>query len=260
MILNLTLREPAIFARETSCECRAPHEKLTIAQARCGTPVDRPVRVYADGIFDLFHAGHARALMQAKNLFPNTYLIVGDELGTLWGTTVKLHVDPQATPRFFKPRGVAYAMKGKVEDELDRLQRLEVMHPVQFSAWAAPIVPVLKGDGAEEHLSNLELVLKRLSEARLRLKRSKCIFQEPNMTYLGHTITAIKEAPSLKNVPELKSFLGMVNYYEDEGLRPYAKHRTELSVQDGCVLWGSRLVVPPQGRSQVMEETQGPPV
>ncbi|TMS08919.1 Choline-phosphate cytidylyltransferase B [Larimichthys crocea] len=72
-----TLTEPAIFARETSCDCRAPHEKLTIAQARRGTPVDRPVRVYADGIFDLFHSGHARALMQAKNLFPNTYLIVG---------------------------------------------------------------------------------------------------------------------------------------------------------------------------------------
>lgn len=35
---------------------------------------------------------------------------------------------------------------------------------------------------------------------------------------------------------------------------PYAKRKTELSLQDGCIFWGVRVIVPPPGRAQIMEE------
>ena len=41
---------------------------------------------------------------------------------------------------------------------------------------------------------------------------------------------------------------------KDPNIQPYHHRKTELSVQDGCLLWGNRVIIPPQGRKKVLEE------
>jgi len=70
-----------------------------------------------------------------------------DELGTVRSLQATQHVRPDARPKFFKPRSAPFAIKGAIEQELDRLEATGVIQKVTHSEWAAPIVPVPKKDG-----------------------------------------------------------------------------------------------------------------
>ena len=69
-------------------------------------------------------------------------------LGLVKGYSAQIHVDPKSPPKFHKARPVAYSLRERVNDDLDRLQREGIIEPVEFSEWAAPIVPVVKANGS----------------------------------------------------------------------------------------------------------------
>ena len=77
------------------------------------------------------------------------------------------------------------------------------------------------GKTPKENLHNLDQLIHQLEQAGVTLKESKCTFVPPSVKYLGHIIDKnglhpSKEkfkAPEPWNITELKSFLGLLNYY-----------------------------------------------
>ena len=84
---------------------------------------------------------------------------------------------------------------------------------------------LVTGTTDNEHLGRLEEVLKRLKEYGLKVKRNKCDFFQAAVEYLGHQVDAdglhtlpnkveaIVQAPEPENEQQLRSFLGLLNYY-----------------------------------------------
>ncbi|XP_031553785.1 uncharacterized protein K02A2.6-like [Actinia tenebrosa] len=84
---------------------------------------------------------------------------------------------------------------------------------------------VVTGKSEKEHLDVLDKVLQRLEEYGLKANKRKCKFLRDSVEYLGHVSSAeglrqspkktkaIVEMPTPQDVAQLRSFLGMVQYY-----------------------------------------------
>jgi len=82
-----------------------------------------------------------------------------------------------------------------------------------------------------DHLEKLKLVLRRLQRAGLKVNITKSFFARSQLEHLGYWITrngikpvydkvkAIMKIAEPKNRKELRSFIGVVNYYRDMCIR-----------------------------------------
>ena len=58
-----------------------------------------------------------------------------------------VQLQPDATSKFYKPRPKPFAVKEKIEADLERLTKMGVIEPILRSDWAAPIASIMKADG-----------------------------------------------------------------------------------------------------------------
>lgn len=85
-----------------------------------------------------------------------------DGLGRFNKFKVELNLKENTEPKFFKPRSVPFALKAKVDEELNRLVDIGVLVPIKFSKFATPIVPVLKEDGKVKIAGDYSITLNKV--------------------------------------------------------------------------------------------------
>ncbi len=119
----------------------------------------------------------------------------------------------------------------------------------------------------ESHLSQLEKVFKRLEEANLKVKPSKCNFAKKEIKYLGFDVSSEGITPSrdrikaLLNYPrptkskEIKRFLGMASYY-----RKFIPHFSTLAEPINLLLKKSIKFVCEANFKKIIHSMVNPPI
>ena len=112
---------------------------------------------------------------------------------------------------------------------------------------------LISGSTEQEHLDRLNRVLALMAERGFRAAKEKCAFQQCEVSYLGHMIDknglhplknkveAIVNAPAPTNTTELKSFLGMCQFYSKflSNLATVIKPMTKLLKKHVVFQWGT---------------------
>ena len=78
------------------------------------------------------------------------------------GFKTHLHIRPEAQYRFLKPRPVPYALRSKIEAELDRLESLGIISKATAAEFSTTqIVPVLKQNGQVRICGDFKVTINR---------------------------------------------------------------------------------------------------
>ncbi|KAL9252827.1 Retrovirus-related Pol polyprotein from transposon 17.6-like protein [Drosera capensis] len=113
---------------------------------------------------------------------------------------------------------------------------------------------VVYSKALEDHVEHLRQVFQVLRENELYVKREKCSFAQEETTFLGHVVgegrimmdkskvRAIQEWEPPKKVSELRSFLGLMNYYRRfiKGYSSLAAPLTDLLKKNKTWDWDTR--------------------
>ena len=137
-----------------------------------------------------------------------------DELGLVRGLKVKLYVKDSVKPHFYKARPVPYTLREKVEAELVRLGKSGDIEKVQFSEWAAPVVPILKCDGS----------IRLCGDYKLTINRAAIVDPYP-LPRIEDILSSIGNAKVFSKLDLANAYLQLALHEESKAYVTFSTHR-----------------------------------
>ncbi|XP_022864277.1 uncharacterized protein LOC111384248 [Olea europaea var. sylvestris] len=188
----------------------------------------------------------------------------------------EIELIPGAKPPARAPYHMSQPKLEELRKQLGEMLESRIIVPAK-SPYGAPVLFQKKADGSlrmflddfvvvylddiviysetlEEHVQHVRQVFNRLRENELYVKPSKCSFAQTSINFLGHIIeqgkirmdskkvTTIKDWQPSKTVHDVRSFLGLSNYYRRfvKGYSEIALPLTELTKKDKDWGWSSQ--------------------
>ncbi|XP_055911915.1 uncharacterized protein K02A2.6-like [Eupeodes corollae] len=101
----------------------------------------------SDSVLQIGSDSKDQLLTDAMSLCKQHESVFKSELGCSKFYEAHLTMKSNCQPKYFKYRPVPFAQKKAVQQELERLRKLDILRPIESSQWAAPIVVVKKPNG-----------------------------------------------------------------------------------------------------------------
>jgi hypothetical protein len=119
--------------------------------------------------------------MKLDNLLTEFATVFDGTLGCIPNYKAHLTLQDNTTPIFIKPRRIPYALKDKVDKEIDRLCHLGVITKVDNSEWGTPVVPVVKTNGSIRLCADYKVTLNKvIKDEQYPIPIVEDIFSEMN--------------------------------------------------------------------------------
>ncbi|XP_031349711.1 uncharacterized protein LOC116175630 [Photinus pyralis] len=123
-------------------------------------------------------------VLQIDDIFQKFSNIFEEQIGCIPNIKVSLVLREDAKPIFTKDRDVPYALRSRVEKELNNLENAGIITPVTTSDWGSPLVVIPKPDGTvrlcvdykcgvNDRLVSSNFPIRRIDDVLCSLRNSK---------------------------------------------------------------------------------------